>query len=152
MTDQPDPADNALALDMARERIAELEEQTRRDNDWFQQAIVAMGNGVDEERWPSGTHVITALVAERDALKAKLDELTFWIPCSERMPEDEQQVWVRFQWEDGEPYAGFAIWQEETKDWFWEVQDNGDLLARSKAIKLGLDCAEVTHWRAIPQL
>lgn len=74
-----------------------------------------------------------------------------WIKCSERLPNHEQQVWAHFKFDDGTPATGFAIWDDEEKDWYFELDECGDLIARGKLIKNPDICvANITHWMPLP--
>jgi len=67
-----------------------------------------------------------------------------WVPVSERLPEDGQQVWVSFK----DYGQGYAIYQNN--EWFFDVTDYGDLLSRADAIKNGLTPAIIEHWMPLP--
>lgn len=80
-------------------------------------------------------------------------ELERWIPVTERLPQDGQQVWVIMQWaaeKASHDYSnqGYAIWSDG--DWFFDLTESGDLYSRQQAIKDNLDAAEIAAWMSLP--
>lgn len=85
-------------LATAQKLIKDLTRIGATDEAHIQAAIVAMGNGADEARWPSGMHVITALINERDRLQAAINELLAKAPCT--CPEHETVVGMMQEHDD----------------------------------------------------
>lgn len=73
-----------------------------------------------------------------------------WTSVKDDTPAHDQQVWINFHFGDEEYQGqGYAIWDDEEKDWFLDLESK-DLLSRKRAIEMGLDTCTVTHWMPMP--
>jgi len=91
------------------------------------------------------------LYAESDVHKAiDTNRAMRWHSASEE-PEHGQQCWVTLHWKESDESCAqaYAIWQDG--DWYFDLQESGDLYSRQKAIKDGFTVAEVTAWMPLPQ-
>ena len=73
-----------------------------------------------------------------------------WISVKDEFPKHEQQVWISFIYPSGEKGQGYAIFDLENKDWFYDIEST-DLISQIQAKKLGYDAADVTHWMPLPE-
>jgi hypothetical protein len=74
-----------------------------------------------------------------------------WRDVNQEPPAIDAQVWVAYRFADGERGQGYAIY-DGAGEWFFDVTEDGDLLSRSHALKMGLAVAVVTHWMELPSL
>lgn len=102
----------------------------------------------------------TALHETVRAIKALPPAEPQWIPCSERLPDDLQEVNVTWVNHDPEPYYNFvkdkpftatAVYYKEK--WYWYSSTCADLLAEygrnpNQEIDDGI---EITAWMPLPE-
>lgn len=85
---------------------------------------------------------------------------THWIPCSERMPEDLEEVnvtWVNhipepyYDFLKDKPFTGSAVYYRG--EWFWDSSTCVDILAEYSTNNMDKvdDGIEITAWMPLPE-
>ena len=77
-----------------------------------------------------------------------------WIPCSERLPDDLEEVnvtWINHNFVKDKPFTASAVYYKG--DWYWYSSVCADLLAeygKNEIDKID-DAIEITAWMPLPE-
>ena len=95
-------------------------------------------DGFEEDRWWNSTHVLAAL---EGLPSAELEQQ--WIPCSERLPEDERRVLILN--DDNLYMIGFVKETDWGKEWRYQFDMYDDDVYEEE------EQGKIIAWRSLPK-